>query len=322
MPGRRFCRWDEHAAKGREAPERRDEGRCEGLRHRGLDARGPSGLEGSDASPNRMRRDRNIQALVPHRRLKGRGQPRHAGRLWPRCRTARWTEGGLSLACALALAAIPLRLAAGPSPEVSVSANWDSCYVSEGHDNLDGQDLVSTTAAVSWPNGGLSVWYGTASGGYQELNLSAGAQFDLGPVQLGLGYTRLEFRVEGVRSADNELSATFAVPLPSSFDAEFSAVYSTEAEGSFVTARAWRTWELEGGAVHVTAFVAGALDFGYVSATFDGANHLEAGLEVEVRLSRQVSAATYVAHALALANLERSGFEDITWGGLRLTAAF
>ena len=220
------------------------------------------------------------------------------------------------------LFAATLTVTAAPVPEVSAFVAWDSKYVTEGRDNLDGPSLWSAAVDLAWLGFEGEVWHGaTSDGDYREWDLSVARSVELGPVELGASYTRLEFRGDAA-SGDNEFAGFLRAQLPLSLSLASEFVWSTGAHGGFWQVELARTWGLAQGALRVTPYVAQGFDFGYVSYAYDGPNHFEAGVVLETGLSEVVTLALHISHSWAQGNLRHGGLGDLTWAGAQVGFSF
>lgn len=94
--------------------------------------------------------------------------------------------------------------------------------------------------------------------------------------------------------------------------------YSNEAQGGFLTAAVSASATVLDGHLQVSSVLLQGFDYGYATEAYDGANHREARLEAQVRLGGRWRLVGSLAHSWALADVERSGGGDLTWGTLGL----
>lgn len=209
---------------------------------------------------------------------------------------------------------------AAERPEVSVSAGWDSVYVSEGRDTIGDGGLFSASADLSWGRLSFGGWAARgASADYREYNLVVGYALQLGPVAASAGYTRLEYGGIGEAPGDNEFSLELALPLGPQFECLLCGRHSTEARGTFVEAVVRRPWETPLRGVTLTPYVLLGLDFGYATRAYDGPNHLQAGIAIDYAVANNVTCSCYCARCWAAGDVRREGGPHITWGGVRMS---
>lgn len=163
---------------------------------------------------------------------------------------------------------------------LDLHASWNSLYVSEGRDDLDGDSLFSTEFNASY---GLDlatlaagVWYAEGGGGdYTELNLYGGLAREIAGWEVALVYNRLEFLDDD--EFDNEISlGIFGEVYGLNLGADF--VYSTEAEGVFSELHLPKELELSDKLGLTPALLLGA-NGSYVDGESNGANNLQPSLE-------------------------------------------
>lgn len=224
----------------------------------------------------------------------------------------------------IAAATIVLAGPAGLSAEEAASttrldleSRWHSRYVSEGRDNLGGDDLLSVAGGLSlgeWRAGG---WFGAAlDQDYQELSLFVERGVDVGPVRLYGRYARLDFPAQ--ERDDNELSAGATASAADAVQATVDYTYSNEADGGFVRVSLGASAMLFDGALELSTDLLQGFDYGYASEAHDGANHRQAGIDAQLRLSRRWRLVGSLNRSWALADVERSGGGDLTWGTVGL----
>lgn len=204
--------------------------------------------------------------------------------------------------------------AAAPAA-MDVTARWHDRYVSEGRDNLETGGLVSAEGLLEWGEWRGGGWFGAGlAEDYQELNLFVERGVALGPVRLWGRYARLDFPAD--QRNDNELAAGATLSVTEYLAAGVDYTYSTEAEGGFATVAMETGGTLIEDRLELTAVLLQGFDYGYASESFDGANHREASLEAALHLTGRWRLVGSVAHSWALADVERSGGGDLTWGSV------
>lgn len=207
--------------------------------------------------------------------------------------------------------------------DFELHAGWDSLYVSEGRDNLDGDSLFTLEANGSYGLDFATVtagaWYAEGSGGdYSELNVYAAAAREIAGWEFSLAYTRLDFLKDD--EFDNELSIGVAGEIVS-LETGVDFVYSTEAEGFFVEAYVTKPIELSDQFSLAPGLLVG-LNSGYVVDESDGFNHIQPSVELAYTFSPDVSLTAYLAHTFALQNAEEDTSEDLFVGGVGLHWGF
>ncbi|MCJ8301459.1 hypothetical protein [Shewanella sp.] len=206
---------------------------------------------------------------------------------------------------------------------------WDSKYVSEGRDNLDGGGITWGTVAVQHGNLNIYAIGGRAdSQDYSELNFGLEYAISLSDtVEVSLGYQRLEFYGDE-RCNDNELFASLAYQAQTWLIPSLGYTYSTEAGGYFVEASIHSPWQLSQG-LTLTPYITQAFDFQYVTEEHQGANHFQFGVEAECLISDRLALSGHFSHTLAQEDIKLEAIAegneanlDQTYAGIHLTWHF
>ncbi len=178
-------------------------------------------------------------------------------------------------------------------------AGWDSRYVSEGRDNLDGDGILSGTLEASWKPLSLGLWYGNSpAADYDELHLSAALGWAWRDLEWYAGYSHLRFPIDG--GHDHEVAAGFNwSALPVGLDLGVVAYYSFDADGAFGEATLGREFEISECFSLKPSIVFG-INQGYVTDGHDGANHIALGAEGAYTFTEAFSAEFHASYNLAI----------------------
>ena len=203
-----------------------------------------------------------------------------------------------------------------------VQSRWESKYVSEGRDNLGEGGIFSTEAAAVFRSMRAGIWYGYGDrASYDELQLSLEYAGNVRGASARAGYARLQFPRDG--TSDNELSAGIACPLMAPLSLGLDAVYSTGADGSFVSiSLELDLRDLLDGKLELHPYLLEGLDFGYRSERHDGVNNLEAGAAFSVPISDRFAVVGCVCRSFAQEDVTREDGEDQTWAGIGVAGNF
>ncbi len=208
----------------------------------------------------------------------------------------------------------------------SLSAAWDSRYVSEGRDNLDGDSLFGAVLETTFGGFITSAWIASSPDtDYEELNLFAGYEHDFGPITLSGGYTYLNFIPDD--ADDHEIGLSIAVNnLPLGITPTIDWYYSFESEGSFFEADLTADFEAADWLV-LSPFATFGWNEGYIADGHNGANHVALGLSLAVPLGDVFEIGAYAAYNIAIASdPDEFGddelLEDFFYGGVAVTASF
>lgn len=191
-----------------------------------------------------------------------------------------------------------------------VHASWESHYVSEGRDSLDGDGLLSSTLEVGWQNWALGLWFGESpEQSYNEFQAGIAYAHSLGPAEIVLGFSHLRFPHDD--DYDNELAIGLLwTELPAGLHIAADAYYSTEAEGAFIEIGLAREIQLTS-RFHVHPSIVFAINQGYVSDGHDGANHLSFTLGTAYALTECVQLHAHVAYNLGIDADENEPGDDL-----------
>jgi hypothetical protein len=210
----------------------------------------------------------------------------------------------------------------GDNVALSASLAWDSRYVSEGRDNLDGDGLAGATVELGWRGLTLGSWYASSpDNGYDELNLCASYAVEFGALEAALGYTYLDFPADD--ADDHEVGLGLALAdLPGGFELGLDSYYSFEADGAFFEAAAARPVEL-GRLLSLTPSAVLGANAGYMAAGHDGLNNAALLLEASLPLKPGVSLTAYIGHNWAINSdsekyADDESLKDFGFGGLAL----
>ena len=184
---------------------------------------------------------------------------------------------------------------------------WESRYVSEGRDNLDGDSLVTTSAEYSWNWLTAGVWYGgSPDQSYDEFQLSLGLTHSIGDFEYYLAYTHLrspqDLRLLFDDNYDNEMGVGVVWSgLPVGLEFTLDAYYSFKSDGSFWEIALNREFEISD-CLTISGMGIFGVNQGYVSDGHDGANNVAFLAELQYALSETL---TFNAHAAYTWALER-----------------
>lgn len=208
----------------------------------------------------------------------------------------------------------------------SLSFAWDSRYVSEGRDNLDGDGLLGTTLELSWEGFNLGAWYADSPDGpYDEFNSYLEYGWEAGDFAFYVGYTYLRFMNAG--GHDHEVGAGVAY---NGFDCgivpALDAYYSFDASGAFFELSFTRAFEVAPWLTLEPGIVFG-INQGYIADGHEGGNHVAAALSATVPVSEQVEIGAYVSYNWAIGSdplryADDAALKDFLFGGVTLTLSF
>ena len=209
--------------------------------------------------------------------------------------------------------------------ELSFGMFWESRYVSEGRDNLDGDGLASAELSAVYSGISLGAWAADGPDAeYREYNYWLGYSYEWDQFTFSVGYTFLDFASDD--SDDQEYSAEVAYACESGFELIVGGYYSDESGGVFYEATLSKEIEWAEG---LSIFPFGTLGFndGYIVEGHDGLNHAVLGVELVYELHENVSFGGFIAGNVAIdADRDRhaddDGLRDFVYSGVSLNVSY
>lgn len=176
---------------------------------------------------------------------------------------------------------------------------WESHYLSEGRDTLDGDSLWASSYEFGWNHVTGGLWYGSSPDqDYDEAKITLGVVQSTDDLEYYFAFTHLLFPFADLD--DNELGAGISWSgLPGEFELTADASYSFDAKGSFWEFALNREFTLSDKVTLNTAGLFG-VNQGFVSDGHDGANHVALWAGFEFALTDSLAITTHIAHSWAL----------------------
>lgn len=208
----------------------------------------------------------------------------------------------------------------------SVSFGYDSRYVLEGRDILDGDPILHGTVELSYRDLLFTAWLAESpASSYNEMNFVIEYGFELGAIDGYLSYNHLRFPDDD--SHDHEVGVGFSYDdLPWALNAAVDAYYSIRNEGAFIETSLSREF-----APCTWLTLQPAIVFGwneaFVTSGHRGANHLAASLSAIIPLGKYAELSTYLSYNWAiqsdpLRSPDDQNLRDFLYGGIATTFTF
>lgn len=242
----------------------------------------------------------------------------------------------------------------------NLSTGWDSLYMFRGanvishgaYDNNShyGSGIYWTDLALTWnitKNDSLTVegWmaFGTQSTSYKEFDLSTTYTHTIGDLALSAGYTLYYVFPTGSNLYANELNvkaaynfhvggATITPSLAYYYDLGpdiASGRGLVKQNSSYLLARIDGAIPLYKDIVTLAPWTAFGVNFEYNAKLsgadldfFNGANNLEFGVAVPVKVNSMITVSAYAAYSYAFSNLWGTTDANTFWGGAKVNFAF
>ena len=209
--------------------------------------------------------------------------------------------------------------------QVHAHFGWESRYILEGRDSLEGGSLWSSSVEASYDHVFGGLWYGRSSNNdFRELHLGLGLKQEIGNFESYLAFTHLLFPAE--ETSDAEWGAGFSYDaLPYGMETGLDLVYSLDAEGTFIE---WslskpfavlESWETSLGSTL-------GWNEGFVSDGHDGLNHFSLSASGRRSLTENLGLVLHGAQSWAidqdLTFVDDISLKDIFHFGISLEAEF
>ena len=212
-------------------------------------------------------------------------------------------------------------------PSLYSEVIWESRYVSEGRDYLDGGGSVTAFSSIGYAGAAFDTSYREGiDPKYSELNIGPSYEYAFEDVVISAYYYHLRFLREDLN--DHEVGVGFIYEgLP--FDLRLSAdcYYSFKWAGTFSILGLSTDWQLSE-RLSVQPSLSFGVNSGYVPEAHNGANHLDLRLDGEYRLRDNLFLTGYLARNWAI---DRETYEqspgdyllmNFLWGGLGVMVTF
>ena len=205
---------------------------------------------------------------------------------------------------------------------------WESRYVTEGRDNLSGNNLVSASTEFAIDEFSVVPWLAASpAADYAEFNLNIVYGFKLADaVVIYAGYNRIQARDNGVSSDDNEISLDLAYKFSKQLHLLASVYHSFDADGAFMELAVKRRHRIND-KTRVRAQAVLGTNAGYVTDGHDGLNNFQLRANITYEPVTQMELYAYSGYNFAI-NRDTTRYagdillDDFFWGGVGLTWRF
>ena len=204
---------------------------------------------------------------------------------------------------------------------------WESRYVSEGRDYLEGGGSITGFTSIGYAGAALDTSYREGlDPKYSELNIGPSYEYTFEDFAVSAYYYHLRFLREDL--TDHEVGVGFVYSgLPWNLEISADSYYSFKWAGTFSLVALSTDWQLTERLSFQPRAVFG-INSGYVPEAHEGPNHLALRLDGEYRLWENIYLTGYLAQNWAIGRepYERSPGDyplmDFLWGGLGVMIAF
>ena len=210
-----------------------------------------------------------------------------------------------------------------------IHASWESRYVTEGRDNLAGDDLVSLSTDFSIDKLSIIPWIADSpSTDYSELNLNLVYGFKLSDrLDLYAGYSYVYLRDSNTDYHDNEIGLELAYKVRKHLNLLTSIYYSFDASGSFMEVAVNYGIPLEENKIKFDLKGTLGANGGYVLDGHRGLNHFQIRLNMTYQPVYAVDLYAYAGYNFAINRDETryngdASLNDFLWGGIGFAYRF
>lgn len=212
--------------------------------------------------------------------------------------------------------------------EIAVTGTWESRYVSEGRDNLDGAGMVSTAVDMSFDGLTLTAWYANSYDvAYSELDLVLEYAFDLGDdLESYLYYAHLRYPHDG-NASENEIGTGLAyTALPLGLVPAVDCYYLAESDGTWIDCSLAYSIQVTDGIEVAPAVVCGC-NGGYLGDGHNGANCIALTLPVTCAVTDKVELGAYASYQWDIdsdpvKHADDGSLGDFFWAGVAVTVSY
>lgn len=203
---------------------------------------------------------------------------------------------------------MPIEPQVTEAPETSLTAAYESRYMLEGRDVLDGDGLYYTNLTTSYKNMAFGAFYGRGTGNdYDELQLSAAIGGNVKDLEWSLGYTHLRFFED--RAHDHEIHLHLEHPLCYGIVIGSEIYYGVESSGFFIENAISRNFKVSD-RINIEPLAALAFNGGFVDDGHRGANHVEDAVKATYALNDNCLIGCHTAYVLPINRHESLAGDD------------
>jgi len=184
----------------------------------------------------------------------------------------------------------------------TASIGYDSRYLSEGRDSLDGDSLISSSFELGYKNFTFGTWFGISpEQNYDELQLTVAYSNQIGDLDFYLSWTHFQIlSFFPGNENDNEVGVGLSYgKLPLELNLALDAYYSLDAEGAFIEVSLERSFELTD---KLSLGVAGTfgINQGYIPDGHDGANHIALSNSLDYAMNDSTTLSLHATYSWAI----------------------
>ncbi len=205
---------------------------------------------------------------------------------------------------------------------------WEDRYVTEGRDNLLGNNIYSVSTEFTYKNLNIVPWVADSNNmDYSEFNLNI--VYGTKPndeVELFIGYNHIQSRESGSHFNDHEIGLDLAYYFNEQFHILTNIYYSFDAKGAFTEFSLNKSFQIDNSIIVSLRTLLG-FNAGYVVNGHSGANHGQFLARMSYQIIDKTEAYAYSGYNLAIDRksdrfIDDKLLRDFFWGGVGLSYRF
>ncbi len=225
---------------------------------------------------------------------------------------------------------IPMQEVVAPADDLgmTISVGYDSDYIFRGvnyGENLIWSEVAKSYTLTDTLSLDFGVWYGSLAGeegpdgrAYDELDLISGLTYDLGRVQVGVGYIWYYFPHHSDHTGEIVASLSSSVGI---VDLGLNYYYDHRLlDGHYIELTASTSYAITD-RVSLEPGVSVAYEVDYNTST-NGFAAVGVGLALPIQLTSTATLTPYISANLPIDVLEDAGEDDTLYGGVSLSVSF
>lgn len=203
---------------------------------------------------------------------------------------------------------------------------WESRYVSEGRDNLDGDGLWTGTFELGYHGFTAGVWYANGpEADYEQFDAWIQYTHEIGDLEISLAYAYLNYLSDETHDSELGLGLEYGA-LPWDLSVFALGYYSFDADGAFFEVGLSGEYEIQPW-LTVTPYLIFGMNSDYIADGHNGANNVALGVEAEIPVTPCLSLRGHAAYNLAIDSdagryAGDTSLDDFFHGGLSLNYLF
>jgi predicted porin len=192
--------------------------------------------------------------------------------------------------------------------EFNMLAQYDSRYMLEGRDILQGNSILNFGAQAAWKDFAIGInQLDSPDTDYEEFQAGAAWSTEIQKFELSLGYTYFNYQSDG--GHEHEINITLSREIGWGIQAQVDAYYGFRIEGAFIETALSKPFSLSDKLVIEPMILLG-FNADYVEDGHNGANHTAAALKASYQLTENFELETHLVYNLGINKHESLAGDD------------